>query len=36
MTYLADLGSLGPLGVGDVRPMIDALVRAAVRGFSAD
>ncbi|WCS26865.1 TetR/AcrR family transcriptional regulator [Methylobacterium sp. NMS14P] len=35
MTYLADLGSLGPLGVDDVRPMIDALVRAAVRGFSA-
>lgn len=35
MTYLADLGSLGPLGVSDVRPMIDALVRAAVRGFSA-
>ncbi|MBY0251871.1 MAG: TetR/AcrR family transcriptional regulator, partial [Methylobacterium organophilum] len=35
MTYLADLGGLGPLGVDDVRPMIDALVRAAVRGFSA-
>jgi AcrR family transcriptional regulator len=34
MTYLADLGSLGPLGTADVRPMIDALVRAAVRGFS--
>ncbi|WP_457106678.1 TetR/AcrR family transcriptional regulator [Methylobacterium sp. P5_C11] len=34
MTYLADLGSLGPLGVDDVRPMIDALVRAAVRGFA--
>jgi AcrR family transcriptional regulator len=33
MAYLADLGSLGPLGVDDVRPMIDALVRAAVRGF---
>jgi AcrR family transcriptional regulator len=33
MTYLADLGSLGPLGAEDVRPMIDALVRAAVRGF---
>ena len=35
MTYLADLGSLGPLGAADVRPMIDALVRAAVRGFAA-
>ncbi|MCJ2088828.1 TetR/AcrR family transcriptional regulator [Methylobacterium sp. E-005] len=34
MTYLADLGSLGPVGPGDVRPMVDALVRAAVRGFS--
>jgi len=34
MTYLADLGSLGPLGMDDVRPMIDALVRAAVRGFA--
>jgi AcrR family transcriptional regulator len=34
MTYLADLGSLGPLGAGDVRPMIDALVRAVVRGFA--
>lgn len=33
MTYLADLGGLGPLGAADVRPMIDALVRAAVRGF---
>ncbi|MCJ2048570.1 TetR/AcrR family transcriptional regulator [Methylobacterium sp. J-070] len=33
MAYLADLGSLGPLGADDVRPMIDALVRAAVRGF---
>ncbi|MGH1573913.1 TetR/AcrR family transcriptional regulator [Methylobacterium sp. P31] len=33
MTYLADLGGLGPLGANDVRPMVDALVRAAVRGF---
>ena len=33
MAYLADLGSLGPLGADDVRPMIDALVRGAVRGF---
>jgi AcrR family transcriptional regulator len=36
MTYLADLGSLGPLGVADVRPMIDALVRAVVRGLAGD
>ncbi|MGU3667483.1 TetR/AcrR family transcriptional regulator [Methylobacterium sp. A49B] len=34
MAYLADLGSLGPIAMDDVRPMIDALVRAAVRGFS--
>jgi AcrR family transcriptional regulator len=33
MVFLADLGSLGPIGAADVRPMIDALVRAAVRGF---
>lgn len=33
MVYLGHVGGLGPVGPADVRPMIDALVRAAVRGF---
>ena len=34
MVYLGHVGGLGPIGPQDVRPMIDALVRAAVRGLS--
>jgi AcrR family transcriptional regulator len=33
MVYLGEIGGLGPIGPQDVRPMIDALVRAAVRGM---
>ena len=33
MVYLGEIGGLGPIGPDDVRPMIDALVRAAVRGM---
>jgi AcrR family transcriptional regulator len=33
MVYLAEIGGLGPMGPNDVRPMISALVGAAVRGL---
>jgi AcrR family transcriptional regulator len=33
MVYLAEIGGLGPIGPNDVRPMISALVRVAVRGL---
>ena len=33
MVYLGEIGGLGPIGPQDVKPMIDALVRAAVRGL---
>ena len=34
MVYLGEIGGLGPIRPDDVRPMIDALVRAAVRGLA--
>ena len=36
MIYLGNVGGLGPIGPADVRPMIEALVRAAVRGWARD
>ena len=33
MVFLGNLGGLGPVGPQDVRPMIEALVRTAVRGM---
>lgn len=33
MIYLGNVGGLGPIGPADVRPMVEALVRAAVRGW---
>lgn len=35
MVYLGEIGGLGPVGSGDVPGMIEALVRAAVRGLEA-
>jgi AcrR family transcriptional regulator len=35
MVYLGNVGGLGPVRPEDVRPMIDALVRSAVRGWAA-
>jgi AcrR family transcriptional regulator len=34
MVYLGEIGGLGPIGPQDVRPMIQSLVRASVRGLT--
>jgi AcrR family transcriptional regulator len=35
MIYLGNVGGLGPIGPADMRPMVEVLVRAAVRGWGA-
>jgi AcrR family transcriptional regulator len=36
MIYLGNVGGLGPIGPDDIRPIVDALVRAVVRGWARD